>query len=251
MKAFRMKITLLSALAALLFSTGAALRGSASPSEFPVDSFSAETGPDGLPEGWKELTFKKIPSHTRYSVVEVDGNFALKAESRASASGLLKEIRKDPREFSILRWRWKIDGVVEKADARKKDGDDYAARVYVAFKYDPDRAGAWEKAKYGSAKLLFGEYPPKAALNYVWDNRLEAGSAFDNAYTGRAKMVVVRSGNGQAGQWVAEERDILEDYRKLFGEEPPEIAFIALMTDTDNTRGSATAYFDDIALAAK
>ena len=227
------------------------MSGGTTPEERVVDRFSATKTPGALPAGWQELTFKKIQNHTRYSVVQEGDNAVLKAESDRSASGLLKEVSASAKTYPVLAWRWKVERVLKTADAQKKSGDDFAARVYVAFKYDPESAGAWERAKYGAAKKLYGKYPPKGALNYVWDNRLPAGSRFNNPYSDRAKMIVVRSGPEKAGQWVSEEADVYSDYRALFGEEPPEIAFIAVMCDTDNTGESATAYFDDIVLKAR
>ena len=225
--------------------------GETAPAELIIDRFSKENQTGEPPRGWQELTFKKIKNHTRYTVIQEGSNSCLRAESHKSASGIFKEVTVSAKEYPILRWRWKVEGVLEKADAVKKSGDDYAARIYVAFKYDPETAGAWEKAKYGAAKALYGKYPPKGALNYVWDNRLPAGTTIDNAYTDRAKMIVVKSGKEKVGKWVSEEANVYEDYRKLFGVEPPEIEFIAIMTDTDNTGESAVAYFDDIVLKTR
>ena len=59
-------------------------------------------------------------------------------------------------------------------------------------------------------------------------------------------MIVVESGEAKLNQWVNEERNIYEDYKKAFGEEPPMISGFAIMTDTDNTGESATAYYGDI-----
>ena len=128
----------------------------------------------------------------------------------------------------------------------KKKGDDYPARLYVAFAYTPENATLWEKSKYGAIRLAYGKYPPKSALNYVWDSKLPKGTHLDNPYTDRTKTVVIESGLENIGRWVSEERNVLEDYKKLFGSTPPKISFIAIMTDTDNTGESAIAYFDDI-----
>ena len=230
---------------------GGLILGEAAPAEFVIDRFGAETEASGIPKGWEELTFKKIPNHTQYSIVQEGNNFYLKAVSRNSSSGILKKMELNPKIYPILKWRWRVENILKKGDARRKDGDDYPARIYVAFKYDPKQAAVWEKAKYGTVKKLYGQYPPKGALNYVWDNKLPAGTALDNAYTDRAKMIVVESGKGKAGQWISEERNVFEDYKRLFGSEPPEISFIAVMTDTDNTGESAIAYFDDIVLEAR
>ncbi len=62
-------------------------------------------------------------------------------------------------------------------------------------------------------------------------------------------MIVVESGGVKFDRWVNEERNIYEDYIKAFGEEPPLISGVAIMTDTDNTGESATAYYGDIQFA--
>jgi hypothetical protein len=97
-------------------------------------------------------------------------------------------------------------------------------------------------------RLFYGEDPPHAGLSYVWDNRLAPGTVLANPYTDRVRMIVVRSGNAEAERWVSEERNVLDDYRRAFGEEPPAIAGVAVMTDTDDTGASATAWFGDIVL---
>ena len=155
-----------------------------------------------------------------------------------------------PQGLSILRWRWKVNNVIQKGDETKKEGDDYAARVYVNFRYNPDQATAWERLKYSVIRSIYGSYPPKAALNYIWANKLSRGKSVSNAYTDRAKMVAVQSGSGRTGRWVDEERNIYRDYVSSFGEEPPEVIGIAIMTDTDDTKENAVAYYADIALCA-
>ena len=82
----------------------------------------------------------------------------------------------------------------------------------------------------------------------MWASRLPKGSSVPSPYTSKALIVAVESGDEKAGQWVNEERNIYEDYRKLFGEEPPMLGAVAIMTDTDDTRDEATAYYGDIFL---
>jgi hypothetical protein len=60
-------------------------------------------------------------------------------------------------------------------------------------------------------------------------------------------MIVTQNGNQRAGEWITEKRNVYEDYKNAFGEEPTNISGVAIMTDTDNTKKSATAYFGDIA----
>lgn len=226
----------------------AAAARAADPQLLVVGRFGPPASPDGAPDGWQPLTFRNIPARTRYTMVRDQGRYVLKAESRAAASGLIRPLDLDPEVFQIISWRWKVEHTLAKGDERRKEGDDYAARVYVAFQYDPRAASLWERARYGAIKLLYGEYPPKHAINYIWANRLPKGESIDNAFTDRSKMIAVRSGPEEVGRWLAEERNLYEDYRHLFGQAPPRIAGIALMTDTDNTGESAVAYYDEILL---
>jgi len=215
-----------------------------------VGRFTAPAEPDALPAGWEPLTFRKIPRLTRYSVVRDGEGWVLKAESEAAASALYRPLDLDLRAYPRPTWRWKIGNVLVKGDARRKEGDDYPARVYVAFRYDPVQATAWERAKYGAYRLLYGTYPPRAALNYIWDNKLPPGTTLDNAYTDRAKMIVVRSGAAEVGRWLTETRNVVDDYRRIFGDEPPPIAGVAVMTDTDDTGERAVAWYDALAFLA-
>ncbi len=203
----------------------------------------------GFPQGWEPLTFKNIGRRTEYSWSGPE--HALHAISSASASGLIYRLDQEAVAAPILRWRWRVSHAITRGDERSKKGDDYAARVYVTFKYDPSKAGRGLRLKYGIIKALYGEYPPHSGISYIWANRLPKGESVPNAYTGRVRMLALRSGEGEVGRWAGEERDILADYRRLFGEEPPPLSGIALMTDTDDTGSSAEAWYADIMLLPK
>ena len=216
----------------------------AAPGPVVVGSFSLAGGE--LPEGWVPLHFPKIAEHTRYAVVQDAGTWVVRADSRASASGLIRRVRVDLREHPILRWRWRVENVLEAGDVTRRDGDDYPARVYVTFEYDPDTLPLWQRLKYLAARALRPELPA-AAISYIWASRAEPGAIVDNPYAaGFVKMIVVRSGAGEAGTWREEQRNVLEDFRAAFGREPPPLVGVAIMTDTDNTGESAVAYYGDI-----
>ena len=235
-------------LAAVLLALGAVAAAARAAEPVRLGDFTPPADPGAPPPGWEALTFPRVPRHTRYTVVRDGAGFVLRAESDASASGLYRPLDLDPRVHRVLSWRWKVEGMLARSDPRRKEGDDYAARVYVAFRYDPASAGAWERARYGAFRLLYGRYPPGLALNYVWESRLPVGTVLDNVYSARAKVVVVRSGAAEAGTWVTETRDIYADYRRIVGGEPPRVEGIALMTDTDDTGDRAVAYYDAITL---
>jgi len=237
-------------LAAVLLGLGALVAGAGAAEPLRLGDFTPSADPAAPPPGWEALTFPRVARHTRYTVVRDGSGFVLRAEAEASASALYRPLDLDPRVHRVLSWRWKVEGVLARSDPRRKAGDDYAARVYVAFRYDPATAGAWERARYGVARLLYGRYPPGLALNYVWESRLPVGTVLDNAYSARAKIVVARSGAALAGTWVTETHDIYADYRRIVGGagEPPRIEGIALMTDTDDTGERVVAYYDAITL---
>lgn len=210
-----------------------------------VARFSAGSAGSGLPEGWKPLTFKKVPKQTSYELVKDGGDVVVKAMSDASASGLIKEVRIDPKEFPIVQWRWKVENLLKRSDVGRKDGDDYPARLYITFEYDPEKVSLTKKLKFKVGQAIFGDIPI-GALNYIWESKTPAGTIVDNAYTDFAKMLVVESGPQKVGMWVDESRNIYDDYKKAFGEDPPLINGVAIMSDTDNTKERVTAYYGDI-----
>jgi len=213
-----------------------------------VGAFSQARPGAELPAGWQPLAFRRIERHTLYRLVEDEGRVVVRAEADASASGLIRRLEVDVKAYPVLAWRWKIANVIEKADPTRKEGDDYPARVYVAFKYDPARVSLFDRAKYALIRFFYGEYPPHAGIAYVWDSRRPAGTMLPNAYTERVRMIVARSGAGEAARWVEEERNLYEDYRRAFAEEPPPISGVAIMTDADDTGERASAWYGDIVL---
>jgi hypothetical protein len=191
---------------------------------------------------WDPLVFPKVQEHTRYSAESLNGETFLKAESHASASGLIRKGVYSVAQYPKVRFRWKIDRVYRNGDEHKKRGDDYPIRVYVVFAYDPEKAGTWEKLSYESYRMLYGEYPPHSSLNYIWANRAPVGALLPSPYTARSMMKVLQSGNARAGEWVTQEVNVLDDYQKAFGELPPDQASIAIMNDSDNTGEASVSY---------
>ncbi|MFL1456026.1 DUF3047 domain-containing protein [Marinobacter sp. GN3S48] len=203
---------------------------------------------DHLDDGWEPLEFPKIDRHTTYRLIEEDGTQVIEAQTSNSASGLIARLDVDPGDSLVLRWRWKVSNTFEKGDARKKSGDDYPARIYVAFEFEPDKAGWFERAKRKTVEAVFGEELPGNAINYIWANQLAEGKTVANPYSEETMMIAVASGEDKAGEWVTVERDIVADYRAAFGDEPPRLRGVAIMSDSDNTGESATAWYGDLEL---
>lgn len=240
-----MNKTLISLMAALALGTATATALADEPSSLLITPFSTM---DSLKDGWEPLEFPKIDRHSRYQLVEEDGEQVVEATTDNSASGLIARVSVEPGDSLILRWRWKVSNVFEKGDARKKAGDDYPARIYVAFEFEPDKAGFFERAKRKAVSVVFGEELPGNALNYVWANELPVGEMVANPFTDTTMMIAVNSGADKAGEWVTVERDIVADYKEAFGSKPPKLVGVAIMSDSDNTGESATAWYGDVSL---
>jgi len=204
----------------VIFAFLSALVPLASADEIQVSRF----GSEGL-AGWESKSFKGT---TDYRLVKEEGRAVVKAAAHNSASGMIRKISFQPSKHRYLRWSWKIAHTIKGGDEKLRSGDDYAARLYVLF---PGRF-FWQMK----------------AINYIWANKLAKGGTIPNAFTANTRMIAVESGNGKAGQWLAEERDLLADYRALFGTDPPEAEAVAIMTDSDNTGETAEAWYGEISL---
>ena len=129
-----------------------------------ITAFSTITS---LEDGWEPMEFPKIDRHSRYQLTDDNGEQVVMATTDNSASGLIARVSVEPGDSLILRWRWKVSNVYEQGNARRKEGDDYAARIYVAFEFEPDEAGFFERAKRKTVEVVFGEELPGNALNYI------------------------------------------------------------------------------------
>jgi len=236
----------LSGLVFILFIAHSGPGISESDERIKVADFSGESEGNSTPGGWEIMSFKGIEKHSEYFLIKENGTTVLKAVSHSSASGIVKKIKIDPSEYPIIRWRWKVQNVYRRGNVRTKQGDDYPARIYITFNYNPKDLSIFEKLKYETAKAIYGEYPPGGAVTYIWGSNASKGLSISNPYTDRVLMIVVESGKDHLNKWITEERNIYDDYLKAFGKAPPPISGVAIMTDSDNTGESAVAFYGDL-----
>ena len=195
---------------------------------------------------WKPLDFPRVKKHSTYSIEKQGDESFLKAQSDASASAIVFRETFNAFDYPKVKWRWKVDNVYKKGDALEKSGDDYPIRIYIFFEYDSKKASLGEKIKFALAKAFYGEYPPYSSLNYIWESRPEEKKIITSTYAKESQMIVLEAGKENVGRWMDEEVNIIEDYHKAFGEDPPPAASIAIMNDSDDTGESSTSYIDYI-----
>lgn len=183
---------------------------------------------EGL-EGWEAVNFN---NETHYDVFKTERGRVIRAVSRDSASGMLKKTRIDLSKTPYLNWSWTIEKSLKNLDEKTRAGDDYAARVYVVIK---DGLFFWQTK----------------ALIYTWTGSQPVGELWPNAFTSNSQMLSVENGDTNAGKWVSEKHNVFEDLKRAFGKDMSHIDGVAIMTDTDNSDGQATAYYGEIYFTAK
>jgi hypothetical protein len=169
-----------------------------------------------LETAWEHIVFEGA---TEYSRDTVDGRAAIRARGRDSASGLYREVSYSLGDRPWIQWAWRVERLQPSADIRIKEGQDFAAALYVMF---------------GRPGPLNRDVP---VLTYVWTNdSVPVGTVVPCPWHPEImRHMVLRSG-GRLGQWEDERRNVVEDFRRAFGTEPPgDVEMIALFTDNDQT----------------
>lgn len=203
-----------------------------------------------IPAPWQIEHLNKDFAPTHYGLRVWDGVPAVEAHAEKSMALLARGVEVDLQRTPVLCWRWRVDAPLKTSDMTRKSGDDYAARVYLSFEVPPEALGLATRLALKLARSLRGSQVPDAAVNYVWDNTHPVGTWQANAYTDRARMLVLRSGADHAGRWVNERRDVAADFLRAFGHAPRRLTGLALASDTDNTGEEARAGFADFRFVA-
>jgi hypothetical protein len=181
-----------------------------------------------LDEAW---THQRFSAATEYDRVTLEGVAAIRAVGRDSASGLYRDVRYRVAEHPCLAWTWRVDRLQQTADIRIRAREDFAAAIFLIF---------------GRPSMLNRDVP---TLAYVWTGgHLPQNAIVDSPYhPGSVRSIVVRSGQEHLGQWTQERRNVIDDFRRAFGREPPEtVEVVALFTDNDQTGEPVEALYGAI-----
>ena len=217
-----------------------------------VTAFSAASPGGAYPGAWREVTFSKFRKPTKYTLIDECGTTVVEAKADASSSGLAEPLDIDPHQYPWLTWRWKVPALIPGIDNTKRAADDAPARLEVSFDGDMKNVPLDDKVFFFQVKALTGLDMPYATLEYVWGDGAPPETVIVNTWTSRIRMLMLEVGSERAGQWVTETRNVYEDYKRAYGEEPGKITAVAIVTDTDATGEKSTGYYGDIAfLSAK
>ena len=198
-------------------------------------------------EGWHAVTLPGKKS-TRYAHTVHEGRRAIHAQADGSASMWRRKVHVPPERLGSVKLSWWVDQLMAQAHVGDADHEDAVARVIFAFEGDRDKLSPRTRAMFDLAQVLTGEAPPYATLMYVWDTRAEVGSLIINPRTDRVRKIVLDSGPAGLKRWRDHQRNLAQDFRMAFGEEPGPLVGIAVMTDADNTRSVAQAWYGAIEL---
>lgn len=181
----------------------------------------------GAPQDWEVQEFTGI---ARFQVAQVGRIGVIRLESEETSFALHRDVEVELEAFPYLTWAWRVDALPHGGDVRRPETDDQAAQLYVVFPRFP----AMVRSRI---------------VGYVWDSSAPAGSTLVSPATPLARIVVLQSGSVRTGHWVQETRNLLEDYRRLFQEDPPPVGRISLLINSQHTRSRAVAWFGPIRFA--
>jgi hypothetical protein len=187
--------------------------------EGSVDSLALLDGP------WQER--RLAPRRSEYAFSKKGQVFA---SSIDGASALYRRLEIPARQGMRLGWRWRVEeALLHARSERTRAGDDYAARVAVMFDGEPFDRGT-------------------QALMYVWARGEPIGASYRSPYNDNVATVVLRNESATRRRWFVETRDVVDDFKRVFGKEPVRVTAVAIMVDTDNTDSRAVTWFDDLTL---
>jgi hypothetical protein len=207
--------------------------------------------PGAPPTGWKHLQLASYKNNVEYMLVVEDGAVVLRASSHNAASYLAVETDVDPHKFPVLSWRWKVAQGIPTANTAEQSKEDSPVRLMISFAGDISKLSFKDRFASSAAQTISGQALPYATLMYIWGEKVPVESITTSTRSARIKMLAVAADEQGIGSWHAYKRNLVEDFKRAFQEDPGNVTSIEIMSDTDNTGGDALAYYGDISIGAK
>lgn len=198
-------------------------------------------------QGWHAVPLPG-KTDTDYRWVQKEGRPAIAAVSEASASMFRTRVAREAASLGEVSFSWWVQDAPDNSSVAHADREDAPARVLFGFHGDVSSLPTRTRMMFELAEALTGERPPYATLMYVWDATAPVGTVIVNPRSDRIRKIVVDSGPDGLRRWRDHKRDLAADFRRAFGEEPGPLRSMALMTDSDNTRGEARTWYGEVVL---
>ena len=199
---------------------------------------------------WQHQTFPGKRASV-YRDAAHEGRQAVLARAESSASMLRQAVHVAPSDLRHLQFSWNVPALIPQADMALRDADDSPVRVVLVFEGDRGKFSMKNAMLSELAQAMTGEPMPYATLMYVWCNTRAPGSVIINPRTDRIRKLVLESGEGRLNQWLDYRRDITADFEAAFGEAPGALLGVGIMTDSDNTRSKAQAWYGPMTLTKR
>jgi len=195
---------------------------------------------------WEQFAVVRGNLPTEYQLVDNGGTVVIQSEAVEGGSGLFRKIQIDPRRHPVIEFRWRVPRDSGRGGADGPSRASPPVRISLAFDGDPAKLDFDDRAKLRLARALTVNGLPYASLLYVWMNNQPAEAIYSSPHTDRVRHIVVESGERRLDQWVAVRRNVLEDYRRAFGEEPGNLVAVGIMTDPGDNGAPRRVYYGDI-----
>jgi hypothetical protein len=205
-----------------------------------LEDFEKYSDKDDIFNAWLLREDNKKEASDVYKVIVENNNKFLSARSTGSSIQIAKKVKWDIKAFPVLSWKWRAAVLPKDANEDATGKNDSGASIYVIF-------------QRSRIPFLSWEYQPINVIKYVWSTTLPVGKV---VYKEKSKLgstiyegyfFVIESGIDNAGKWITEERDVLDDYKKVFGDNPKYDPYlIAILSDSNDTKSTASADYDEI-----
>ncbi len=180
-------------------------------------------GAQGVPDGWRPQNWRG--GNYDFTIADNQGHRVLHLKSAGDGSTIIKDIKGKVhlKDTPILEWSWRIVALPKNADSRHGATDDQAGQVYVV----------WPRFPTAVRSRIIG---------YVWDTTAPPGTIVQSEKTSTVTYIVLRSGPSGVGKWIAERRNVFDDFQKIYGEVPDDPGAVAVAIDSNDAQSTAEAF---------
>jgi hypothetical protein len=200
-----------------------------------------------VPKGWRLRKRFGYPKGAGAEWVIKDGIPAVRLYSKAALTFLEKTVNIDVKEFPIVAWKWRVENIHKENDERTMEGDDHPIRIFFVFEPDESKQSFWFRLKrFVYLDRIHGHPTGGRFTEYLWSSHLQPGDIINDPGKPWQKLMVVEGGSRNLGKWLSYKKNLYEDFKKLYGEEPRRLIFIGILNDTDQTGQEAVSYIADL-----